>query len=98
MIIDVVDAFEQLQRLAAELGERGFDARVRAGRDCPATLSVTNAIVPVLTESVFTAPKDDGQEWFWFPWPAPIGPVEDVQRAADRIETVLAAEVRRPAS
>lgn len=95
MDFDVVDAIDQLERLAAELGERGFTASLRLKPQRPTTLSVTNTVAPALTETVFAAPKDGEGLWFWFPWPAPITPIDDIQDAADRIERVL-AEVGRP--
>lgn len=94
MSIDAVNATDQLEKLAAELGGRGFSARLRLPEGRPATLSVINLNAPVLSESVLTGPHETGELWFWFPWPAPITPIADVQAAADRIERVL-AEVGR---
>ncbi|MCC5576836.1 hypothetical protein IMZ11_14480 [Microtetraspora sp. AC03309] len=89
-----IDAIGHLEKLGSELERRRFAVRVRA-REGHATLNVTNVAAPALAESVFTAPDEEGDLWFWFPWQTPIGPVADITAAADRIERVL-AEVGRP--
>lgn len=86
-----------LQVLAAELEQRRFAVQLQTTAGRPASLTVTNIAAPALSESVFTAPDDQGQLWFWFPWRAAIGPVDDVVAAANRVERVL-AEVGRPTS
>jgi hypothetical protein len=95
MSADTVHALNQLEKLATELDQRSFTVRLHLKEGRPPTLRVINTAAPVLTENVLTAPNTDGQLWFWFPWPAPITPITDVQTAADRIERVL-AEVDRP--
>jgi hypothetical protein len=96
MCSEVAHATTQLEKLAAELGERGFNARLHLNEGRPTFLKVINTVAPVLTEQVLTAPQEDGALWFWFPWPEAITPITEVQAAADRIERVL-AEVGRPA-
>lgn len=89
------EPIETLRQLAAELEQRRFSTRlcVREGR--PPYLTVVNPQAPVLSDDVLTAPDDKGVLWYWFPWRAPIGPVDGVIAAADRVEKVL-AEVGRP--
>ncbi|WP_433517820.1 hypothetical protein ACQP2T_21110 [Nonomuraea sp. CA-143628] len=94
-LVDQDAAHQALLNLAAELETRRFQVRLRKVEGRPLSITIINVAAPVLTESVLTAPDTDGALWYWFPWRAPISPVDDVLAAADRVERVL-AEVGRP--
>lgn len=74
-----------LEKLAAELGERGFGTRIHAPEGRVPALTVTNPRASRLTETVTTG---DGS--FWWSWAERIAPVADVGSAADVITRVLA--------
>jgi hypothetical protein len=75
-----------LDKLAAELRVRGYQAHliVPAGR--PPSLAVTNPHATVLAETVMADATS-----FWWPWADRIGAVADVAGAADVVARVLAA-------
>lgn len=73
-----------LEKLAAELGGRGFDPVVSSANGRP-VLVVSNPCVPALSENILA----DGQ-WFWWSWAERIVSTADVPGAADAIARVLA--------
>ena len=73
-----------LEKLAAELSERGLDPVITATGGRP-VLTVSNPDAPALSESVL---EDAGL--FRWSWAEQIGPVGDVSGAADAIARVLA--------
>ncbi|WP_327103672.1 hypothetical protein [Nonomuraea glycinis] len=95
--VDQEVAHQALLNLAVELEARRFQVRLREIEDRPLSITVINTAAPILIESVLTAPHTDGTLWYWFPWLAPISPVDNVGLAADRVERVL-AEIGRPTS
>ncbi len=74
-----------LEKLAAELGGRGFDTRLHAPEGGVPSLAVTSARASRLTETIMT-----GQGSFWWSWAERIAPVADVGAAADAVARVLA--------
>jgi hypothetical protein len=74
-----------LEKLAAELTARGYEARLIAPDGRLPRLTVINPASTMLAETV-TA---DAQ-WFWWPWADRIAPAGDVATAADAIAQVLA--------
>ncbi|HUY46323.1 MAG TPA: hypothetical protein VMV92_11430 [Streptosporangiaceae bacterium] len=77
-----------LQRLAGELGKRGFTAQLGGGTR-HASLRAANPATPQLTERVLCETADDGSWCYWWPWRQPIGSVDDVGLVADKITAVL---------
>jgi hypothetical protein len=73
-----------LEKLASELGGRGFDPVITTAADRPA-LVVSNPRVPALSENILA----DGR-WFWWSWAERIVSTADVPGAADAIARVLA--------
>jgi hypothetical protein len=78
-----------LEKLAVELGARGFETRLLAPEGWRPSLAVRNLIAPMLSETVLAQ-----ADWFWWPWADRISPVADVPAAADRIARVLAVVPR----
>lgn len=74
-----------LEKLAAELNARGYEARLTVPDGRPAWLAVINPAAAMLTETVMAH-----GEWFWWPWADRIAPAADVATAADAIARVLA--------
>jgi hypothetical protein len=74
-----------LEKLAAELGARGFETRLAAPEGRVPSLSVTNPQATALTENVVA-----GEGWLWWSWAERIAAVTDVGAAADAISRVLA--------
>jgi homospermidine synthase len=73
-----------LARLAAELRSRGWVTELRSdGR-----LVVTNPLDAGMREVIGCRQRDGGWEFRWS-WDASLGPVNDVEAAADRITHVL---------
>jgi hypothetical protein len=72
-----------LERLLAELTERGWTAEIGDRADRP-ILHVRNPRVPQLNEKIVCS----GARYRWS-WGADIGPVDDVREAADRVVFVL---------
>jgi hypothetical protein len=75
-----------LEKLAAELRVRGYEARLIAPGGGPPSLAVTNPHAAVLAETVMADATS-----FWWPWADRIAGVADVGAAADVIARVLAA-------
>ena len=75
-----------LDKLAAELRVRGYQAHLTAPDGRPPSLTVTNPQVAVLAEMVMADATS-----FWWPWACRIAAVADVAGAADVIARVLAA-------
>ncbi len=75
-----------LDKLAAELCARGYEARLTAADGRPPSLAVTNPHAAMLAETVLADATS-----FWWPWADRIAAVADVTTAADVIARVLAA-------
>ena len=75
-----------LDKLAAELRVRGYQAHLIAPAGRPPSLAVTNPQATALTETVMA-----DATLFWWPWADRIAAVADVAGAADVIARVLAA-------
>jgi hypothetical protein len=75
-----------LDKLAAELRVRGYQAHLIAPAGRRTSLAVTNLHATVLTETVMADTTS-----FWWPWADRIAAVADVADAADVIARVLAA-------
>jgi GNAT superfamily N-acetyltransferase len=75
-----------LEKLAAELRVRGYEAQLIAPDGQPPSLVVTNPHAAMLNEMVMA----DATSFLW-PWADPIAAVSDVTAAADVIARVLAA-------
>jgi hypothetical protein len=74
-----------LEKLAAELGARGFETRLAAPEGRVPSLQVTNPQATALSENVVA-----GDGWLWWSWAERITQVTDVSGAADAITRVLA--------
>jgi hypothetical protein len=74
-----------LEKLAAELNARGYEARLTAPDGRPPWLAVINPAATMLEETVMAY-----AEWFWWPWADRIAPAADAATAADAIARVLA--------
>jgi hypothetical protein len=74
-----------LEKLAAELGGRGFDPVITSAGGRP-VLVVSNPDAPALSENIL---EDGG--WFWWPWAERITGVANTGGAADAVARVLAA-------
>jgi hypothetical protein len=77
---------EPLEKLAAELGARGFESRLIAAEGRRPSLTVTNPQVTALSENVVARGG-----WLWWSWAERIAVVTDVAAAADAISRVLAS-------
>ena len=75
-----------LDKLAAELRVRGYQAHLIAPAGRPPSLAVSNPQATVLAETVMADATS-----FWWPWADRIAGVADVAGAADVIARVLAA-------
>jgi hypothetical protein len=75
-----------LDKLAAELRARGFEAQLRIPDGWRPSLAVRNPRAPALSETVLA-----GEEAYWWPWADPIAGMADAGTAADVIARVLAA-------
>jgi hypothetical protein len=76
-----------LEKLAAELAARGYRTPVLTPYGRPPSLVVSNPAAPRMTETVMA---EGGS--FWWPWADRIGPVSDVNAAAERVARVLRAD------
>jgi len=74
-----------LEKLAAELGARGFESRLITAESGHPSLKVTNPQATALSENVLAA-----EGWLWWSWAERIAAVTDVAAAADAITRVLA--------
>jgi hypothetical protein len=74
-----------LEKLAAELNARGYEARLAVPDGRPPWLAVINPAATMLEETVMAY-----AEWFWWPWADRIAPAADAATAADAIARVLA--------
>lgn len=85
------EARQHLERLAAVLREREWKANVvdDGGR---LAVRVTNPAVPVMTDRILCQRTPAGRWRYTWPWQQPIGAVERVGQAADRITYVLRGE------
>jgi hypothetical protein len=75
-----------LEKLAAELGARGYDVTLIVAAGRRAALAVRNPAAPMLTEDILA-----DAEWFWWPWADRIAAVTEVAAAAEQVARVLAA-------
>jgi len=75
-----------LEKLAAELRVRGYEAQLIAPDGQAPSLAVTNPHAAMLAETVLADATS-----FWWPWADRIAAVADVTTAADVIARVLAA-------
>ena len=75
-----------LEKLAAALGERGYETALTTAQDRQPSLSVSNPRARQLSKSVMA---QDG--WFWWPWADRIAPMSSISEAADWVARVLAA-------
>jgi hypothetical protein len=76
-----------LQRLANELTNRGFIARLLdTSQPC---VKVANPDNSELTERILCRAAADSSWCFWWPWQQPIGSVEDLAGVSGKIMTVL---------
>jgi hypothetical protein len=82
------EAVTQLEALAKELAERGFETRVTNDDDMPG-LIVLNPAMLSSRETIAIAAPDDGACWFWWSWGARIARITDVETAAFKIAYVL---------
>lgn len=74
-----------LEKLAAELSARGYEAQLTVPDSRPPWLAIINPAATMLAETVMAY-----AEWFWWPWADRIAPAADVAAAADAIAQVLA--------
>jgi hypothetical protein len=76
----------ELERLAAALGARGYEAQLITPEGREPWLAVSNPQAPALSETVMAH-----AEWFWWPWADRIARTADVDAAAVTVARVLAA-------
>ena len=77
-----------LERLAAELAQRGLTAQVVTSGRRP-HVKAANPDTPQLTERVLRDRGGDNAWCYRWPWQQPIGPVGDLGTVADKIAAVL---------
>jgi hypothetical protein len=68
-----------LETLAAELGKRGYEAKLIAPEGREPWLAVRNPRVPMLAETVMAH-----ADWFWWPWADRIGPGDSAEFLAPK--------------
>ena len=78
------NAITALEKLAAELGSRGFTARLATPPGMPPRLVVSNPAAPMLSETVMTEAG-----CFWWPWAERIAEEGGISTAADTVARVL---------
>jgi hypothetical protein len=81
-------ALVQLEALAADLAERGYETHV-AHDGGTLSLRVVNQEAPSSHENIAASATDDGTWWFWWSWGDRIALVTDVEAAAFKIAYVL---------
>lgn len=81
-------AVSQFEALAKDLAKWEFETRVENSGEAP-VLSVTNAAVRTLQETIIAAPAADGVWWFWWSWGDQIARITDVGTAAFKVAYVL---------
>jgi len=84
----VSPTIRQLEALAEDLTDRGFEAHVIKDGN-RARVSVAHHSVPQLSERAHTAPTGDGQWWFWWSWGDQIARITEIETAAFKIAYVL---------
>jgi hypothetical protein len=85
------DAVSQLEALADDLGKRGFATTLVTGHGYP-SVTVVNKDASHLSDTIYAATvREDLSWWFWWSWADRIGPVADVETAAETVVRVLAA-------
>ena len=89
---DDQDAQHDLEKLAAELGPRGFKTVLTARDGRLPCLDVLNPAAPVLTERIY-AQADS----FWWPWAQVIASRDHPAAAADAIARALRTGGPEPA-
>jgi hypothetical protein len=80
---------DRLERLAAELGQRGLQARLVTPVGRVPSLHVVNPVTPRLAEDVYVGRSQDGLWWFWWPWAERIARGDEISEAAAIIGRVL---------
>jgi hypothetical protein len=73
-----------LEKLAAELGARGFETTITPDERLP-YLTARNPDASALSEIILAH-----QGFYWWSWAERIGPVSDIAAVASRIAHVLA--------
>ena len=73
-----------LEKLAAELGTRGYEVSIIIAEGRRPTLAVRNPAAPMLSETVLA-----DAEWSWWPWADRIALAADVPAAAESVARVL---------
>ena len=81
-------AIAQLEALASDLAERGYQTSVSHGSEAP-SLSIINPATPTSGETVTVAPADGDTWWFWWSWGDRIARTTDVEAAAFKIAYVM---------
>jgi hypothetical protein len=89
MVHDVTCDAVAIERLAAEMQARGYQAKVIPSPRGPARVEVRNPAASVLRETIFGHAGA-----FWWPWRDPIAPISDITTAAQVIARVLATTDR----
>jgi len=74
-----------LEKLAAELGARGFAATITISDGRPPYLTAWNPDASALTEMILV-----DQGFYWWSWAERIGPASEAAAAASRVANVLA--------
>lgn len=86
-----LDPRAQVEALAGELSRRGFATTVTtSGAQRHPSVRVANKKVTRLWEDIYAAPAD-GEWFFWWSWADRIGPITDLETAAQAIAYVLNA-------
>lgn len=82
-------ATDYLDKLAAELSNRGLEAWLMAPQDRIPSVYVTNPRARALEENVYVDQGKDGLWWFWWSWAERIAVADDLDAAAEKIARVL---------
>lgn len=80
-----------LDKLAAELANRGLEAWLMAPPGRVPSVYITNPAARALEENVYATKGTDGIWWFWWSWAERIAVADDVDLAASTIVRVLAS-------
>jgi hypothetical protein len=83
-----IEELTHLERLAAELTQRGLSAQVITEGQRPC-VKAANPDTPQLNERVLCDRADDGSWCYRWPWKQPIGSVDDLDLVVGKIEAVL---------
>ena len=88
MTVTTDSAADRLRDLAANLGHRGFSARMLTTDDT-LRLWVQHRSISRLSDTVYAAPAEDGSWWLWWSWADQLAPIDAVDEAAVKIAYVL---------